>query len=223
MLLLSAQHVLSFLESMRRSQTLSPSTLRRAASSVIIACQQSELTSSEFLPNGNFVEELFDATFFQSGATALPSDSTPLKADEWINCHIAACCRCRPGGQLLDSCYFSTMSRCLTNGWQPPVDPNLIQPVYPSSGNSLTISRFSASATKAVQKLAIVPVTTLRPSSSTSSMAVSGLLRLPDDADLSPLSADRAPIISPASAVLKNSDRSRALALTAITVTDQVS
>jgi hypothetical protein len=221
---LSAQHVLDFLDSMRQSQTLAPSTLRRAASNAIIAFQQSSTTSSELRPDGNFVEEMFDPHFFHSGAAALPSGSTPLKVDEWITCHISACRHCRPGGLLLESCYFSSMARCLSNGWQPPVNPSLIQPLYPSSGNSSSILKFSTSVQKAVQKLAdfgaIVPVTISSPNSLTSSTE---LLRLPGDADLSPLSADRVPIISPASAVLKNSDRSRALALTAITVTDQVS
>lgn len=182
------------------------STIRRAIHK-FLASKQSSITDSannqSFIytatkPSGLNVEEMFNATLFQSGTHALHPSSYNLKVDRLTHYHILSCPRCSTIGSLMPQCYFNSMLKCITHGWRPPFMTHKIIPKYNVQGNYSSISLYSESVDKEFQDMlhhGVLIRHQSRPST----------------------------ISSPLGAIIKNSDKMRAATLVNITIKDQAS
>ena len=204
-------------------QLVSPGHLRKLANSAILDAQalaSAAAARARGLPDpppplhrcdGNDARDMAaDPSFFQCGAVPLPPSEIHLPADNWLACHLQHCALCGPAGALHDSCYFVPLYQVLRKGWKVPVASSAVAPQYDSTGNSPAVDCYAASHRTAIQKQA----------------AFGAIQPVPEPA----FAAGEAPppppfgcVVSPSGAVLKSSDRARALALTGITLTDQQS
>jgi hypothetical protein len=192
------------LDSLRGSKRLSPHLLRRAMRRSGDLSSRSSAQPGLPRPDGRKPAELVQPHLFRSGTAPLPPGASPLVVDEWIACHVHACATCKPGGRLLPTCYFAAMADCLTCGWDPPITPANIKPAYAVQGNALSASHFAPALSASIAKqlacgaIEVVPI--------------------PPGA----CAADFG-IVSPVAAILKNSDKARALAITGSPIFDQAS
>lgn len=158
-------------------------------------------TSPIIKPNANIVEDMFNAqpSLFQYGRHPLPPGDHPLNTARIQSLHLLHCANCRPcHPELNPSCYFSTMLRCITHGWQPPFDATRIAPRYTTHGNYPSLASFPDSVRKEI-----------------TDMISQGVLR--------PAAADKPGLTHPLGAQVKNSDRVRARVLANVEITDQAS
>lgn len=154
-------------------------------------------------PDGCLVRDMFNPALFRPGRFALHPSSYPLRPERLAHYHLLSCRACGAAGHVLPSCYFSTMLRCVTHGWDPPVDLALLHPRYRVNGNYPAVRLYSASVTKEIDDML------------THGVAIPFLGR--------PSSCTLPTIFHPLGAVLKNSDRMRAKVLVGIDVVDQAS
>jgi hypothetical protein len=110
---------------------------------------------------------MFRPDMFASGAVPLPLSDRRLDAAAIISRHVAACPYCAFHGSLQPDCYMSSMIRCITHGWAPPVDLSTAGPQFwtPYRGNHLSASIFPGFVSSQVDTLsearAIDPATPL--------------------------------------------------------------
>lgn len=118
-------------------------------------------------PDGLHVTDMFDPLLFRPGAFAVHPASHPLKPDRLSYYHTQSCTVCQSHGAIAPSCYFFTMLRCITHGWDPVIDHAAIAPRYMTKGNYPTIDQYSLSAAKEFSDMVahqvVVPCTAQRP------------------------------------------------------------
>jgi len=150
--------------------------------------------------NGMIAKEMYDAgpEVFESGNAVLPEGSHGLRVNEMDRLHIESCELCNPDGLVVEGCYFRKMRECLIKGWKVPVEEALVSPKYHTNGNYPSVALYQENFSAEFEK-----------------MKAHGVIK---EAEPS-----RTGIISPMSAVIKNSDKLRAKALVRIEVKDQVS
>ena len=118
-------------------------------------------------PSTLCVEDMFRLDMFASGAVPLSLSDRRLDAAAIISRHVAACPSCAFHGSLRPDCYMSSMIRCITHGWAPPVDLTTAGPQFwtPYRGNHLSASIFPGFVSSQVDTLsaahAIDPATPL--------------------------------------------------------------
>ena len=149
-------------------------------------------------PNGLEVREMFDPNLCQSGDSPLAVGSHPLKIEAMDAFHMSACSLCGPFQAIQEKCYFFIMRNTIVCGWQPLVDCPNIQQLYHTNGNYKTVELYRASVQKEFDKMVAAGVLVPAPSSMFG-------------------------VVSPMSAVVKNSDKVRARIGTGIEVHDQQS
>lgn len=193
-------------DTLQDSRSFSPAMLRKASKNLILAAQQeqSQHAAPSMVPHAFDVEAMFSQfpECFQSGSSPIPSTSLRLNAAAFESLHIQSCPQCAEAKQLLPDCRGSALKRCLTHGWRVPVDESNIHETYPSFGNSPNLDKYPKSYAKALQKQLDFGAITEVP-----------IDEIPFDSY----------VISPAGAVLKNSDAARSLALTNVAIVDQSS
>lgn len=155
-------------------------------------------TSSLHKPDGKDVKDMFNTKVFVSGRSRLPASDYPLRPERIRHYHKLACSDCKPFpvDQLHPTCYFNSMIRCITHGWQIPLDPQLIAPVYHTSGNYPSVAHYPDSFSKEHKD-----------------MVDQGVLRT--------CSPSPSTVVNPMGAQIKNSDRMRAKVLVGTDVIDQ--
>ena len=157
--------------------------------------QKTSSTREMVKPNGIDVREMFRLDMFESGQDPLPESGYDLKADEMERMHLTACSECRSFGGVTTTCYFYHMKRCISHGWRPKIDCAAVSLVYMVEGNYRSVECYQKSSSKEFEKAKqhniVMPVTEGTPC-----------------------------IISPMGAVIKNSDKRRALVLTGIRIVD---
>jgi len=107
-------------------------------------------------PSALNVEDMLRPDMFASGSIPLPLSDRRLDAAAVTSRHVAACPSCAFHGSLQRDCYMSTMIRCLTHGWAPPVDLSTADPQFwtPYRGNHLSASVFSGFVSSQLDTLA---------------------------------------------------------------------
>ena len=144
------------------TKTLSVARLKR---SIIRAMSDSASTVPP--PSTLCVEDMFRPDMFASGSVPLPLSDRRLDAAAIVSRHVAACPSCAFHGSLQNDCYMSTMIRCITHGWAPPVDLSTAGPQFwtPYRGNHLSASIFPGFVSSQIDNLAaaraIYPATPL--------------------------------------------------------------
>jgi len=134
---------------------------------------------------------------FASGANVLALSVHPLRPQAMTAFHVAFCSDCGPAGCLLPECYWYSMARTLTHGWEPPLT-GVPQHVFPYEGNYSNVAKFPGAVGKAVQKWV-------------------------DRGTVLPMPNDTPGHLSALNCVLKNSDKNNALGQTKIAIVDQAS
>jgi hypothetical protein len=155
-------------------------------------------------PAGTDVIGMYKAgpNVFASGDEKLPEGSHHLKVENMVKMHVESCLNCTSYGSLDSSCYFFKMIKCIENGWKVPIDESAVRPKYKlkssSDKNYGSVKVYEANFREEFNK-----------------MLGNGVLR---EVDLS-----YARVISPMSAIVKNSDICRAKVLVNILVVDEAS
>ena len=147
-------------------------------------------------PNGIEVGEMFRPDMFESGREPLQKEGYDLRAEDMERMHLTACRRCSAVGRVTPDCYFYSMKRCISHGWKPKIDEEAIAPVYLVEGNYRSVECYQESSAKEFDKAKLHNI----------------VVKVADDTP---------GIISPMGAVIKNSDKRRALVLTGIRIVDQ--
>ena len=145
-------------------------------------------------PNGLHVREMFDEDIFRAG-TEKVSDCD-LNPDKMEAFHCSWCETCKVKGEVVEQCYFSKMIKTISHGWSPKVNEGEIAPRYIVNGNYRTIDMYQGSVDKEFNKMVVNRVVVEVPSST-------------------------AGLRHPMGAVIKNSDKRKALVLTGIVITNQ--
>lgn len=177
--------------------TFSLHTLKRGISKYM---RQQNPTSAPVVseihkPDGLSVRDMYDPHLFQAGSVSLDARAYTLRPALMQQRHCGSCVDCSQAGHVLDSCYFARMMRCITHGWHPPCDYTRIAPVYHTTGNYPSVTRYSVSAAKELQDML-------------DNQVLIECIRTPR-------------VVNPLGAILKNSDRMRARVLVGIEVVDQ--
>jgi hypothetical protein len=155
-------------------------------------------------PDGTDVLGMFDAgpEVFQCGAEELPVGAHHLDVRNMITMHVESCKKCRIAGRLEESCYFFKMKMCIERGWKVPIKENNVKPKYKVKDgldkNYGSVKLYEANFKEEFEK-----------------MLGNGVLREVDE--------EFAKVISPMSAVVKNSDICRARVLVDVLVKDEES
>ena len=146
-------------------------------------------TSRVIHPNYTDPKDMFDKRLFIPGRTPVTCN---LKTEKMIPLHLLHCALCLPYKAIHPECYFSTMLKCVENGWNPPVKRNQISPQYRCS-NSPRVKAYSLQTIPEMEEMIMHKV--VEPTTAT-----------PDS------------IINPLGVVIKNSDIQRARTLVKIEV-----
>jgi len=171
--------------------------IKRAVTSIIIDNSLDSVESIGMVKaNGMIVEEMYAAgsEIFECGDNELPSGSSNLKVDEMIKLHCECCRECKDG--LKEGCRFWRMSRCISHGWKVPIHSELVQEKYKQKGNYPSATKYSESFDAEIAK-----------------MLDNGVIRIAGE--------DMKGLVSPMSAVVKNSDILRAKTLVQVDIVDQ--
>jgi len=139
---------------------------------------------------------MYDSKLFVAGTKPVQSALNPTAMALH---HLTICSGCRANGHVLEECYFAGMLRCITHGWQPPLD---IRSITPRSklDNSPKVLLFREQVEKEFSNM----------------MDHNVVEPVPDT-----YAGQR--YRNPLGAVIKNSDVQRALALVNVQVTDSAS
>jgi len=201
----SLVEVQSLLKYLGSTACFSLQTIKRGMHHYLASIRQSAAGYADELPkpDGCNVEEMFDPSLFVPGRVALHPSSYPLRPDRLSFYHCRCCPRCRPHGAVQPSCYFATMLRCITHGWDPPINEATIVAKYAVRGNYPATRLFADSVRSELddmlQQQVLLPVLT------------------------DPSRWSQPPHISPLGCVLKNSDIMRAKVLVGVHIRDQKS
>ncbi len=155
-------------------------------------------------PVGTDVIGMYNAgpSVFESGVEKLPEGSHHLNAEAMVEMHVESCPRCNSKGMLDQDCYFSKMIKCIQNGWKVPVDERLVKRKYKLKSerdkNYGSVKLYHANFKEEFDK-----------------MLSNNVLKEVDESF--------ARVVSPMSAVVKNSDICRAKVLVDISVKDEAS
>ncbi len=149
-------------------------------------------------PNGLNVEEMFDAKMFNAGVAKLDVGSHSLNVQLLDSNHIEACSQCKPKGVVMDSCYFASMSRCITHGWRPWVEHKDIVQRSKLKTHYESVDTYKSGCMLEINKMIKHQV-------------------------LVPAPEGMVGIVNPIGAIIKGGDIMRAKVLTGISVKDQVS
>ena len=145
-------------------------------------------------PNGLEVKELFRPDMFESGDKLLPASGYDLVAADMGRMHIKACDHCRTASRV-EGCYFYAMQKCISHGWKPRIDAEAVSPVYLVEGNYRSIDCYDGSSVKEFEKAKHHNI-------------------------VKEVHSGTPGIVSPMGAVIKNSDKRRAVVLTGIRIVD---
>jgi len=185
-----------FLSSLARKGQFSMGGLKRAVHTI---WRSGATTVQDVLPDCFNPRAMFDPKLFVAGSNLVTSTLNPVSMSGY---HLTICAGCRANGEVLKDCYFSGMLRCITHGWQPPLDIRAITP-RDHLANSPKVQLFRAQVEK--EFATMIEHSVVEP--------------VPDD-----WNHVRARLYqNPLGAVIKNSDIQRALALVDIRVTDSSS
>ena len=190
--------VRDLLEAMVSKGNFSMNAMKRAVLAFIV---ERGLDSEEAIgmvkAKGMNVEEMYSVGegIFECGDKELPKDACKLKVDEMIKLHCESCDECRESG-LQTSCRFWKMSNCIRNGWKVPVNAGEVRPKYKQKGNYSSTICYSESVNDEID-----------------SMKANGVLREAE--------GRMEGILSPMSAVIKNSDILRAKAVVKVEIREQ--
>ena len=155
-------------------------------------------------PDGTDVLGMFNAgpEVFQCGAEVLPIGAHHLNVRNMVGMHVESCRTCKIAGSLEESCYFFKMVRCIERGWKVPVNEKNVKPKYKVKEgldkNYGSVKLYEANFKEEFEK-----------------MLDNGVLKEVDEGF--------AKVISPMSAVVKNSDICRAKVLVDVLVKDEES
>lgn len=186
---------------LRSRGALSPSWLKRASLAQNIPPSHIEPI---YKPDANNVQDmvLSNPLVFRCGSNPLPTGDHPLKIELVIQRHRSHCqhcaTHCESSSEVHTSCYFTLLLRCLTHGWNPPVDVHNIVPKYATRGNYPTVSQYPKSVHKEITE-----------------MIEQGVLR--------PCNEHSSGITNPIGAQVKNSDKVRSKVLAKVDIVDQAS
>lgn len=155
-------------------------------------------------PHGLDVEALVSANpeLFHPGRNALEPGSHRLQVDEMARWHAKVCRDCQWNGThkpsvINPSCYFSLLLPCLERGWDPPFLSDNFIPPYQMSGNYESTALYREGVAKELL----------------GSMLANGAIRK--------CNPQPSQIVHPLGAVIKNSDKTRALTLVGVAIADQ--
>jgi hypothetical protein len=148
-------------------------------------------------PNGLHVEEMYDPKMFNAGVSKLNEDAHTLKVPLLEANHIRSCKQCCLSGRVEDSCYFSRMILCITNGWRLYVEHKDIAPRARLETHYKSVDTYKSGCMIEVNKMIKHQV-------------------------LVPAPENMKGIVNPIGAIIKNGDIMRAKVLTGIIVKDQV-
>lgn len=181
------------------------STLKRTLSRIIFTTASGQ-PATPHKPHGLSVTELVSAhpALFGHGPAALPPSAHTLSVAWMCHFHSLACPLCEPvtvplpSGIISHRCYFSLLLPCITHGWLPAFTAPSFCPAYATRGNYPSTAAFSSAV-----ELEIASAREL------------GVLR-----PCTPVPGQQ---VCPMGAILRNSDRAKAMALCGIAVKDQPS
>jgi len=155
-------------------------------------------------PAGTDVIGMYNAGphVFESGKDKLCEGSHHLNIESMEKMHVECCQNCKSYGRLDSSCYFSKMIKCIENGWKVPIDEAAVRPKYKlkrsSDKNYGSVNLYEANFREEFDK-----------------MLGNGVLKEAEET--------YARVVSPMSAIVKNSDICRAKVLVNILVKDEAS
>ena len=145
-------------------------------------------------PAGTDVIGMYNAGphVFESG-----KDKHHLNIESMEKMHVECCQNCKSYGRLDCSCYFSKMIKCIENGWKVPIDEAAVKPKYKlkrsSDKNYGSVNLYEANFREEFDK-----------------MLGNGVLKEAEET--------YARVVSPMSAIVKNSDIYRAKVLVNILI-----
>ena len=185
-----------FLSSLARRGQFSMGGLKRAVHAIWKSVAPSVQDSR---PDCFDPRAMYDPKLFIPGPRPVVSTLNPIAMTTY---HLSICIGCRASGKIVSDCYFAGMLRCITHGWQPPLDVRSITP-RKQLGNSPKVQLFRAQVEKEF-----------------ATMIEHGVVELiPADWNLSRSRVYQNPL----GAVIKNSDIQRAQALVGVKVIDSSS
>lgn len=149
-------------------------------------------------PDGVNVHEMYNAKVFIPGQFKLDPHSYSLKPAMMMEYHRLSCPYCCNYSIVQPDCYFSTMIKCITHGWDIPCNYRNIQPLYSIHGNYDALRRYPTSCDIEFQDMIQDNVV---------------------------IECDRRNVkfLTPMNAIIKNSDKIRAKVLVHTTIVDQLS
>ena len=96
-------------------------------------------------PDGVNVHEMYNAKVFIPGQFKLDPHAYSLKPVMMMEYHRLSCPYCCNYSIVQPDCYFSTMIKCITHGWDIPYNYSNIQPLYSIHGNYDALRRYPTS------------------------------------------------------------------------------
>jgi hypothetical protein len=190
--------VKSFLAHLVKEKTFSIGSVKRGMHLYLLETEGASLKEKlgRRKPNGLVVTEMFRPDMFECGEVKV-QDHT-LLVDRMDEYHVPSCDTCSKQKSVQESCYFFAMRKCITHGWKPLIQTELIKPAYLVEGNYASMELYHASTAKEFGKMILHKV-------------------------VQEVSDGTAGLVSPMGAVVKNSDKRRALVITGVSVKDQAS
>jgi len=149
-------------------------------------------------PDGTFIKEMYSKRMCGHGVKALSEEDNILKPKVMGHLHTLSCATCGPRGEVGPDCYFVTMLKCIENGWKPEVKEDAIVPLYEVTENYKSLDLYSVSTTKEFSKMMMHGVV------EETSNVTKGIWH-------------------PMGAVIKNSDKRKALVLCKVKIINQKS
>lgn len=160
-----------------------------------------EYKAYQYKSDGMDVETMYwdNPEVFGHGNETLPNSSHKLRVDRLLEYHRASCTLCATSrNRVHTDCYFTQLIKCITNGWKPKFTKLEFQPLYKCDSNYESTANYPGSVTKEIN-----------------SMLENGVIQKCQ------YSVDE--VIHPIGAIVKGSDKTRAMALLGILVTNQES
>ena len=162
---------------------------------------QKHIIGERIKPRGLYIDEMWDPFVCIPGDDELPHNSHTLNVTAMDQFHIETCTYCNAHRSIQESCYFAQLRKCITHGWNPPIDTdNSINQKYRTDRNYPACSLYPVNLDKEIKTLFDFGV----------------LCQVPKEELLSGPS-----IISPLGMKIKTSDLNRARVLVGIDVKNQ--
>jgi hypothetical protein len=147
------QEATKFVAMLVEMKTFAVSSLRRRMS--VLWEEERERTGGKIrVPTRSSldIDEMYDPEFCKAGKDELPPHAYPFNIPAMDGFHVETCDECGAASEVSGSCYYSTLRRTITHGFNPPY-ASVIEAAYKTAGNNKLSAIFQKSFDTAVGKM----------------------------------------------------------------------